>query len=743
MELRTRGNSGKGRQVGYKSKVFPEKYTLSVDNALNKKQAACERPPFAIELKDGGNQTTLVCNTGAYEILKSGIMHYFLETEHQTLTCKHTTARETRGAHTRETIQINDSSSAHGNFTINLYNTSSRLLINGKGHGRFIQHYLPIITKFMQANSNIINQLNDAMKVALEQTKTSKTTKSKRVDTKFSANDSLECVDSPTNVLLHTLPSKTTPYSREEFNFGLHDRRDDTQTSLADKSTAAKVIADTKYNSEHNKPTTTCSIIQDVQMNKKKEKEYETIEQIEPSVRKDGTVTTRELTNTKEQESKNNEEMITSDEKDILKKTNRSGMITRSKTTTNPQNVQESESETSCTSTKKNEHDKIYNSCSLVQDDGGATENIQVSPKIDDDVVALRNKEKSKECEIYTQIEPHVTVLELSACRTKNNTVTSMELADTKEQERGETADTKEQERGDTETVQVSPKEDEVEVVVLMSSEKRKECEENEEIEPSVNVLELSACRTKDDTVITRELVDTKDQDSMNNEEIDTSVGKDEHILKETNGSGMVTWSKTTTNPSNVKELETSCPSSNKSEHNKINVNLSSVQDDWGDTGTIRVPPKVDDVVLLMSKEKEKESEKNEQKEPCLNVLELSACRTKDDILITRKLTDTKEQGSKNNEKFVTSGRKDVLEEFNRSGMVTRSRTITNSPNVQEPETSRTSYKKSELNKTNVNCSLVQDDWDDTETVQGSSKEDGVALLMNKDKRKECEKMSK
>ena len=110
------------------------------------------------------------------------------------------------------------------------------------------------------------------------------------------------------------------------------------------------------------------------------------------------------------------------------------------------------------------------------------------------------------------------------------------------------------------------------------------------------------------------------------------------------------------------------------------------------------------------------------------------------DTVITRKLTDTKEQGSKNNEKFVTSGRKDVLEEFNRSGMVNRSRTITNPPNVQEPETSRTSYKKSELNKTNVNCSLVQDDWDDTETVQGSSKEDDVALLMNKDKRKECEK---
>ena len=108
---------------------------------------------------------------------------------------------------------------------------------------------------------------------------------------------------------------------------GLHDRRDDTQTSPAEKSTAAKVIADTKYNSEHNKPTTTCSIIQDyggvteinqaslkeddvvVQMNKKKEKEYETNEQIEPSVIKDDTVATRELANTKEQESKNNEEM--------------------------------------------------------------------------------------------------------------------------------------------------------------------------------------------------------------------------------------------------------------------------------------------------------------------------------------------------------------------------------------------------------------------------------------------------
>ena len=76
------------------------------------------------------------------------------------------------------------------------------------------------------------------------------------------------------------------------------------------------------------------------------------------------------------------------------------------------------------------------------------------------------------------------------------------------------------------------PKEDDVVVVVLMSNEKSKECEKNEEIEPSVNVLEHSACRTKDDTVITGELADTKDQESMNNEEIDTSVGKDVHTQR-------------------------------------------------------------------------------------------------------------------------------------------------------------------------------------------------------------------
>ena len=35
------------------------------------------------------------------------------------------------------------------------------------------------------------------------------------------------------------------------------------------------------------------------------------------------------------------------------------------------------------------------------------------------------------------------------------------------------------------------------------------------------------------------------------------------------------------------------------------------------------MPPKVDDVVLLMSKEKRKECEKNEQIEPRVNVLDL------------------------------------------------------------------------------------------------------------------------
>ena len=46
-----------------------------------------------------------------------------------------------------------------------------------------------------------------------------------------------------------------------------------------------------------------------------------------------------------------------------------------------------------------------------------------MSPKIDDDVVALMYKEKSKECEKYAQIEPHVNVLELGVCRTKTTPV--------------------------------------------------------------------------------------------------------------------------------------------------------------------------------------------------------------------------------------------------------------------------------------------------------------------------------
>lgn len=150
-------------------KSLPHK--LNKTKSLQKKISACNRPcDLEIKPTDGG--LVITCSAGYYELFKDAIVPYVEESSQLIFKAKDKKQKDLSAA-----VQ----SSSHAiNFrngipccVINMYNTTSRILINGKSATKFVKDHMPQINSYIGAKLQSMNctvaEINQFLLLALEE----------------------------------------------------------------------------------------------------------------------------------------------------------------------------------------------------------------------------------------------------------------------------------------------------------------------------------------------------------------------------------------------------------------------------------------------------------------------------------------------------------------------------------------------------------------------------------------------
>ena len=150
------------------SRILPHR--LGVDKALQKKLGDCDRNhPLDIAQTTGGYVIT--CLPVYYELLKNNLGAYISNSSNLRLSKDFECQLDQSGATQSLVLRVNFKNGKHY-CTINLYNTSSKIVVNGKSSPRFIEEHFPVIhshiKKQLSDNNISISSLNQCLITSLE-----------------------------------------------------------------------------------------------------------------------------------------------------------------------------------------------------------------------------------------------------------------------------------------------------------------------------------------------------------------------------------------------------------------------------------------------------------------------------------------------------------------------------------------------------------------------------------------------
>jgi hypothetical protein len=146
-----------------------KQYTLNVSRALQRKIEACDRKDV-VRLQSTGGGLRMFLQVGAYEALRHCLKELYKSYD-QAYSVVNNWTSDNRGNVVSELYSIADSA---GNkmYTINLYNTTSTVLVNGKHDDRFMTTDLPLIQQYYTSikvgGENVnLEKLNHSCRLAL------------------------------------------------------------------------------------------------------------------------------------------------------------------------------------------------------------------------------------------------------------------------------------------------------------------------------------------------------------------------------------------------------------------------------------------------------------------------------------------------------------------------------------------------------------------------------------------------
>ena len=145
-------------------------YTLNKNSALNKKIDACQRELLTTKIAQGGN-IVLDLSSSTYELVKNNIPKFYAT--NQDYTAVLTTSKDENNLIVEEIYRIknrlkNGSIGKYNKYTINMYHTKSRMLVNGReATTTFLNTHLPQIRATINSNKELLDQLDKEIHDAL------------------------------------------------------------------------------------------------------------------------------------------------------------------------------------------------------------------------------------------------------------------------------------------------------------------------------------------------------------------------------------------------------------------------------------------------------------------------------------------------------------------------------------------------------------------------------------------------
>jgi lysophospholipase L1-like esterase len=139
-------------------KVQQAGYSLNEDKLMKKKLQSCDRTPLIMEMK--GDNAVVKSSTLTFEMIKSVLYEYY---ERKTDICCEITQKEDENnkvEHDKLAIFNRGKTGKKGKhlYTINLYRTTSTVMINGSHLSKFLTSEYPRLEKFINNNYNICDE---------------------------------------------------------------------------------------------------------------------------------------------------------------------------------------------------------------------------------------------------------------------------------------------------------------------------------------------------------------------------------------------------------------------------------------------------------------------------------------------------------------------------------------------------------------------------------------------------------
>ena len=146
-------------------------YKINKVTAVKKKLDACSRE--AISVKEHSRSVVITMNTGAFEFFRKALITHLGKCEHYVV--KPTDVRDGRNDVAQDIVRVYDKDAtsrdptADPAFTINLYRTKSRAMVNGPSYKAFISNDLQHLQNQMWKFSGSIDEANKNMNKAIIQ----------------------------------------------------------------------------------------------------------------------------------------------------------------------------------------------------------------------------------------------------------------------------------------------------------------------------------------------------------------------------------------------------------------------------------------------------------------------------------------------------------------------------------------------------------------------------------------------
>ena len=161
-----------------KSITVKANFTLNEKRAISKKIEACDRINY--DLVNRINCAVITFSTAAFKIFRSNIYKFY-----DTLPATYEVAKkeevDNAGNVTHDIIRISDLTKRRSPmiYTVNLYRTTSRVMINGPHHEKFIDEVLPMIAGTIDDFDEELGEINAELKETLQEYKLSMAVNSK------------------------------------------------------------------------------------------------------------------------------------------------------------------------------------------------------------------------------------------------------------------------------------------------------------------------------------------------------------------------------------------------------------------------------------------------------------------------------------------------------------------------------------------------------------------------------------